>query len=137
MLINTMLIFINFIAIHVFFLYLFAFSLLLEMNFETIPSVTKYTIISMIVSSAVGTYWISPYYLIFSPNLILSKLQVWRLGTGLVFSGVFRSSFIFALLLAYFAISQLEISLIEKKGDFYYLLVVCCSLSGVLTLCSL
>jgi hypothetical protein len=107
------------------------------MDFEAIPTVTKYTLISMIVCSALGSYWISPYYLIFSTKQIFTRLQVWRLGTGLIFSGVFRSGFIFSLLLAYFALSQIEIALIEKKGDFYYLLLICCSLSAVIKLCSL
>ena len=107
------------------------------MDLVFIPPVTTYALISMVVTSALATYFISPYYFIFSPKLIFTKLHIWRLGTGFLFTGGFRPGFVFTLLLAYFAVSQIEMSLIEKKGDFYYLLLVLCTISGVLASYSL
>ncbi|KPJ08468.1 Derlin-2 [Papilio machaon] len=81
----------------------------LYQEYMLVPPVTRaYTTACVITTLAVQLDLVSPFQLYFNPNLILKKIQLWRLLTTFLFFGNLGFNFFFNMIFTYRYCRMLE-----------------------------
>lgn len=76
---------------------------------KQVKPVTRYYMAGILLLSFCITYKIvSPYSVLLDWSEVRSKYQLWRIITSFFFVGGFSMSFIFTMLMIYFAVNSIE-----------------------------